>query len=454
VWVSDGKQAAASIDLSGDAYHTRWSQLRDLGFHPSDISAYGVPFPKFAGVWVRGDDVTAWTSNRNLTSSELREKMILMKDDNKRLIDLDQYTSFAGGLPMQLYSAIWVRTEPRHVLASDLDTVDPGLAPLRQAAVDYLDKASLGFFVEDLTNGHFVAFNPDEPFYMASMVKVFVAARTITTPGFDPNTTVPFTAADWRGENNRGFTSNDFGTMVSLDRVLTNMISRSDTASTDLLYGRAVSTFGPRAVNDFITNDLGLFNFDDITTICDVDKRIRAGSSCVQNMRCACLEALLRGDPPANCNDAEVRCVFTEQGLDQTNFDGYFETLLNSMSPRTFAQFWRRLATGAVMAGPGQRAQLLKYLDLNDRHQPAGGPWDAYGGKGGDKDDTKSWSAITWRWTGSPGDYNAVAPQFSFTVFTEDRARILFLPLSTDDDANRIIADVLRLATQYLVSKR
>jgi hypothetical protein len=454
IWVSDGKEAAASIDLSGDAYHTRWSQLRDLGFHPSDISGYGSGIPKFAGVWVRGDGVTAWTSNRNLTSSELRDKMILMKDDNKRLIDLDQYTVTAAGVSTQLYSAIWVQTEPRHVLASDLDTADPALAPLRQAAVSYLEKASLGFFVEDLTNGHFVAFNPDEPFYLASMIKVFVAGRTITTPGFDPNTTVPFNAADWRGENDRGFTRDDLGTMVSLDRFLRNMIDNSDTASADLLYGRAVTNFGPRAVNDFITHDLGLFNFDDITTICDVDKRIRSGSSCVQDMRCACFEGLLRGAPPANCNNAEIECAFLHGGLEQTSFDAYFETLVNSMTPRTFAQFWRRLGSGGVMAGPGQRGHLLRYLHLNGNHQPAGGPWDAYGGKGGAKDDSKSWSAVSWRWTGTPGDYNAVAPQFSFTVLTEDRARLLFLPLSSDADADQVIDDVLRLATQYLVSKR
>jgi hypothetical protein len=91
------------------------------------------------------------------------------------------------------------------------------------------------------------------------------------------------------------------------------------------------------------------------------------------------------------------------------------------------------------MAGPSQRAHLLEYLDLNDNHQPAGGPWDAYGGKGGAKNDTKSWTGLAWRWTSTPPNYRAVAPQFSFSVFTEDRARLLFLPLSPDEDADRVM---------------
>lgn len=98
-------------DVTSGAYGSAWSTNRDLGYHPSVISAERINGSnRYAGLWHRNDRVLNWLSQRDMTEAQYLEHWTAMDNQGFRLIDLDAYS--VNGSPR--FSGVWVEeSQPR-----------------------------------------------------------------------------------------------------------------------------------------------------------------------------------------------------------------------------------------------------------------------------------------------------------------------------------------------------
>lgn len=469
VWTRDGNtDFVYDPAMTPAEYAATWSALRDDGYVPIDIGPYRQgPAERFTGIWLRDEGIDGWASTRDQSAEDIEELNETYTKTNLVLVDLDGYID-AQGTPR--YTAIWHRTEPRRRIVSSHPTAgDPDITTLRALIDEYetsgLDnrRGTVGVWVADLVTGDHVAYNLHEPFYLASTSKVLIGARAVALPGFDPAATTPFTSTMWRGEDSRGFTEAIIGSDVSNQTFMTNMIQQSDSASTDHFHRLITTAEGPRGLDDWLHDAADLQNVGEITTICEVDKRIWTRTApCVAQVSCDTFEAFIRdGGTLWNATDAEETCL---QGMVDAgsleDHEGYYTTLDNTITPAEFGHFWHKLAAGDLMSDL-DRAELLRALDLGGNsgfNIGQGVQYDQFGTKNGGKRRVSTQVGIMWDWAGAPGDHSDVIPRYAFALFTEDWSFETSADADLDgvqDDtqwARAVMTDVLARALAFLQS--
>lgn len=431
VWVRDGRtDFIHHIDMDDADYDNIWAVYRNHGYAPVDTAPYVIDGTvRYAGIWLAEDStVDGWASVRDRTADEIEE---LDEDYAKRnlvMVDLDGYGIGAG---QQRFTAIWRRPLPRRVISSNRPTAaDPDIAALRAVVDEYEQdgfdarRGSIGAFVVDLETGAYVAYNMHEPFYMASTSKVLIGARATAHPNIDMTDTQTLTSTMWRGEDTRGFVKADIGDDFALSTYMMNMIRRSDTLSTDYFAGRIAALDGTYGLQDWLRDAVGLQNVGEITSICDVDRRIQAGAdACVFDVSCDTLEAFFRGGELYNATAAEQTCL---EGLSNPNslenHDTYYATLANTITPAEMGLFWQKLADGELMTD-ADRAELLVALDAGGNDGFAIGEsvqYDDMGTKNGGKRRVSSQVGMMWDYLGAWEDDGDIAPRYAYALFTED----------------------------------
>jgi hypothetical protein len=461
VWVKDsaGSDSIVRRDLTDAQYSAAWTASKTAGYRPVDIAAYPTASGlRYAGVWLRVGQQPSWVSKRDLTSQSLDTERLVWKKANYVMTDLDAY--YVGN--SLRYSAIWTREQPKDLLRANVSLAGSSLIGQLRTAIDAYTttgadarKGNLGFYVEDLTTGHWIAFNPHEPFYLASSAKTFIASKVVDMPELPENALYTLRTGDWRGESSRGFTAADIGDDFPISEYLDNMIDGSDSASTDRLIGLAEAFDGVHTVNQHLRDDAGMINVGEITSICTVDKRIYAyKDSCVWNVPCNSFENWSRGNSLSMSSASDAACF--DDVVDSSTswnfaYDAYYHFLHNSVTPAEVGRFFRELADHDLH-DVFDEASLVRELDKNNAYSSfAGTYYDAWGGKDGGKYKVKSWIGVAWNWDGSSGDYASMTHQFAVALFTED--------WTTDDTtgdalASNILQTVVDKAIPFLVSRR
>ncbi|MEZ4467616.1 MAG: serine hydrolase, partial [bacterium] len=336
-------------------------------------------------------------------------------------------------LGLTRHAAIWQRSVVRQTIQSNLPVAgDPDLLAVGATVAEFSTpgvdqrQGTIGFFVQDLQTGNYVTMNADEPFYLASTSKVLIGARVVSHPSINLGASRVFASADWRGENTRGFTQANIGQPQTIQTYLTNMLIGSDSASTDVLHGMLVNLDGPRGLDDWLRDVVGMQNVGEITDICTLDKRISAEeNTCVNAVSCDTFEAWSRGagGPYFNATQAERDCLdslVNDRSVE--NHETWYTTLANTVTPAEFGRFWQRFADGDLLDN-ADRAAFLATLDpsLNLGFNAAQGiSYDQMGTKNGGKRRVASQVGIMWDWGGAAGDYTTVVPRYAFALFTED----------------------------------
>jgi hypothetical protein len=460
VWVKDGKlDFQLKRDLSSAQYAAWWTAFKNQGYHPVDIAAYTKGGQlRYAGIWLRDAAFEDFVSLREMTASSLLSAAIARKKENFVMVDLDAY--YIGGALR--FSAIWLRTQRRNVLRGNVPLSTPAMDTLRVKLAEYTTagvdgrSGAVGFYVEDLTNGNWIAFNPHEHFYLASASKVLIGAKLISQPQPAMSTLSTLTAQSWRGEDDRGFDEADIGQQFPVSEYLANMIDFSDSASTDKLFGMTVAQDGPLAVNAFARTKAGMINVGEITTICQLDKRIRrSASSCVDAVPCHSFETFYRdGGNVMFSTPADLACFDEVDDSPLTAdqlYDRYYHTLANSVTPAEEGRFFRQLATHQLLT-LFDEAALVEELDKNDSFNYFSGVhYDRWGGKGGDKRKAKSWLGVGWEWDQGAGDYSSVTYTFSVAAFTESWSQA---DDTAESLASSIMGEAIEAAIEHLVDQR
>lgn len=103
---TDKRGWAEHRNLTSAEYNAKWTEYRDKGYRPLDIAAYPSGSQTlYAGIWVQNKENLAWSSNRNLTSTEYGNIYSEKRAAGYRLVDMEAYQT-SGGLR---YSAIWYK---------------------------------------------------------------------------------------------------------------------------------------------------------------------------------------------------------------------------------------------------------------------------------------------------------------------------------------------------------
>ena len=101
---SDKRGWAEYRDMTSSQYNTRWTQLRKAGYRPSDIKSYrSGSVQHYAGIWVKNTENLAWSSKRDLTSSQFSSYFTEQRNLGRRIIDIEVYPTTVG----LRYAAIW-----------------------------------------------------------------------------------------------------------------------------------------------------------------------------------------------------------------------------------------------------------------------------------------------------------------------------------------------------------
>src|SRR6185295_10274330 len=165
VWVQDGlTDFGYKRDLTSADYSSWWTFYKNAGYRPVDIAAYPTGAGlRYAGLWVREGGIDSWISLRDRTATQMQAEIIAQKKANYLEVDLDAY--YVGS--ELRYSGIWIRRAARNVLSGNVVLSGAQIDLLKAKLAEYTTngtdgrKGSVGFYIEDLTTGHWIAFNPN-----------------------------------------------------------------------------------------------------------------------------------------------------------------------------------------------------------------------------------------------------------------------------------------------------
>jgi hypothetical protein len=465
--VQDGAPTQVEADLTKRQLASLSARLLERGYIASDLSSYlKDDVVRHAGVWVQDARVLDHEIGVDLSRSEFESRGLYRRKDNFILADLDSYDTSYGD---QRFSAIWHRIYPKDQLFSnvsldsnpDVDELWAIVNELRGSGTDG-KSASIGFRIEDLTNGNYLAFNPKEHFYLASTRKVILATTLIKT-GVDLDIQYELEAADYRATPDepkptdyqatppRGLTKDDFGKTFSIRDFMRNMLGVSDNTSADFLKRLIAEIAGEGAPEALLWDAVGATDFSEFTTAAEFDKRIMERQDpAIREVPNHTFEAWRRENDRSFATESD-HAAFDRAGrrTPRSAYDAYYAELANSMSPDAYSAFYRRLAAGDILSAE-ERGVLLANMGQNEGYGPGRGEWyDDFRSKGGSKAFNKSKTGIAWNYAGERGDTSNVIPQYSFCIFTKNWEGGM-----NGDTAEQGMIDILRTSLRILRAYR
>jgi hypothetical protein len=465
--VQDGAPAQVEADLTKLQLASISARLHERGYIAADLSSYlKGDVIHHAGVWVQDARVLDHEIGVDLSRSEFESRGLFRRKDNYILADLDTYDTPYGD---QRFSAIWHRIYAKDQLSSnvslnsnpDVDKLWAIVNELRGSGTDG-KSAKIGFRIEDLTNGHYLAFNPKEHFYLASTRKVILATTLIKT-GVDLDIRYELKATDYRATPEkpkptdyyatppRGLTKDDFGKKFSILDFMRNMLGVSDNTSADFIKRLIAEIAGEGAPEALLWDVVGATDFSEFTAAAEFDKRIKERQNpAIREVPNHTFMAWSRQNDRSFATESD-HAVFDQvgQGTPRSAYDAYYAELANSLSPDAYSTFYRRLAAGEILSVE-ERGVLLANMGQNEGYGPGCGEWyDDFRSKGGSKSFTKSKTGIAWNYAGERGDTTKVVPQYSFCIFTKNWAGGM-----DEDTAEQGMIDILRASLQILRAHR
>lgn len=122
---TDNRGWAEHRNLNTDAFHTKWTELKDAGYRLVDQEAYTLGGQwYYAGIWVENKENLAWASYRNLTTEEFSQRFAEFRDAGYLMVDVEGYSTGSG----LRYSMIWVKNTENLAWAEYRDLSSDGFA--------------------------------------------------------------------------------------------------------------------------------------------------------------------------------------------------------------------------------------------------------------------------------------------------------------------------------------
>jgi hypothetical protein len=203
----------------------------------------------------------------------------------------------------------------------------------------------------------------------------------------------------------------------------------------------------PGSLRRYLKDNLGLQNVGELTTICEVDKRIaQQKDACVHSVSCDTFEAFWRNNNTNYSATASEKTCLGKLGgsYGDAEYRPYYETLANTISPVEYGRALRDL-TGTEM-NAAERERFYRLTDIaSDGGFDAddGTLYDQLSTKNGAKYKADAQVGIMYDWGGASGDYSNVVPRFSFAIFAENFS-------ASGYSALPVMRQVVREAVQFV----
>jgi len=239
----------------------------------------------------------------------------------------------------------------QHQILSDLEKIDRGF------------EGEVGVYIKRLSDSREVHFRSREPWYLASTIKVFVAAHVLSEVDagrIKLSRRVKLKRSDFvdgSGEVNW----KKPGAVMSVGYLLEKMLTQSDSTATDLL----IRLSGEKELNQFIQKHLP--GYGQVSTILEV-RHAAYSEAHPRARRLTNMDFIaLKGVPPAQrlglftkmirAKSSEIRVRSLEEA-----FERYYQRGFNSGSLEQFGLFIERLLTGRILSAR-HTALLAKHME-------------------------------------------------------------------------------------------
>ncbi len=447
VWVQNSADFRLILDQNGTNYGTQFDQVTGAGYRCIDIAVYPVGNEvRYTGIFVKDATITSAFAVRGMTQAAFETRRQQHANENYVLVDAEYYSTSTTSL-VPRYAGVWIRRSNTSVLSNrNLDDASApaaartAIASLRTQSAGF--PGSLGYVIEDLSNGNWLGFRINEPFYMASVSKVMIAAAVLNqveSGALTYTQTVNYTNQDIldTGDLPNAAGNSTLATSLNL------MLDQSSTNATD----RLVNLVTPQVVNRYL-EDSGIVDVGEVTSICELDRRIMAAqNACVWTVPCWEFERWLR-NRTVPTTTASANCLTPLTRNNATDYAAYYSTLANSATPLQFARLWRRLLHANIVTSVSSGRILGALAISNSGTESAGlvGPtyFTGLADKSGGKFGVEAYVGV-----GFNGGLPTGTAQYAISVFTEGWA-----PGSTEAVVEGQINQVLVAALNYLRAVR
>ncbi|MEM7431967.1 MAG: serine hydrolase [Pseudomonadota bacterium] len=445
VWIKDRREVEWLVDASRDDWESFHKKKRKEGYSLRDIGMLGaskLSGLRYSGIWVKDSSIRRHVRAMGLSGDDFRSELDELINQNYRVSDLD---SVYVGNDIR-YSFILHRPARRNRLVGNFDLPDDVEEDLEDLLEEYRtpgrdgDVGNVGFFLEHYGTGKFLAFNPDEHYFMSSTRKVILGASALQN-GFEVSgrNSIELSRSDFRFDaRNSGTTAAgiDYPSLtlrrlsarVSPSGLLAAMLVQSDNTAADYFYNNWA---GMREMRKTL-EDLGTKNFGEMVSKCGQEKNSigsKKNYEDIHEVRCHALREWITSDGGRlNFPNSDERDILNGKNSSRTHtiWRRHIDRHYNSITPRTFGSFFRSLADEELL-NRVKRGELLQHMGRSSRlFQPDGldpSLFDTHRAKNGGTYLNRAWVVFTWDWGSRTGNYGRIRPKHGFVFLTEDHSR-------------------------------
>lgn len=503
VWTKDGRDFHTTVEETANQWELTHTAQRNLGRSLRDLCVYHNANGdlRYAGVWV--DDPAISDHYRNM-SFDLPDpgELITTEYDFGSLIAqrLDNYvfTDVSGFEdPNGLYSRgsyLVHRLATKDTMISnqsftpnDVSGIQTQINDIANSQVGFT--AHLGFYIQDLQNGNYIAYNAHEPVYISSTRKLILASLMVRDDA-NQSESVTITPELFRDHDSGSrFQKSDVGSTVTREEMLYRMLRFSDNTAADFIWD---FVGGQSAMMNLMHNTVGTLNCGEFTSKCQQTRAFRSYEPDlrwfdpqlinvnINTIPCHLLSDFINADN----NDPEISNHIVEPPNDlqwigtdtasqtwllkhqkklksSATIDAgarhHFATLRQSMTPQAFGKFLWTLGREKIIDDTGLAyifnedsgetdangnpdplipRKMTRSLNLNafTTPNPPLDLYDDYRSKNGATYKNRTWVGITFD-DGPVGDI--IQPKYSFVVLTEKIEPGTFT--GTNGDMNNLI---------------
>ncbi|MEM7002856.1 MAG: serine hydrolase [Pseudomonadota bacterium] len=443
VWIKDNREVAWALEVSLKDWEKTHKLRRKQGYSLRDIGMLGASKRsgvRFSGVWVKNSKLRTHYRRMLVTEGDLVKVLRGRIKENYRVSDLD--SAYVGGKVH--FSVLLHRPAGRNKLRANFELDENVEVSVRSLLENYRKQESssgadnVGFYIENYQTGKFVAYNPNEHYFMSSTRKVLLAAASMQE-GFQAGNrrTVDLDLVDYRYDardagRSRGGVSypsinrRSLSTPFTPSHMLAAMLVESDNTAADYFYNNWAGKVEMRRM----LRSLGTSNFGEMIGKCDQYTRslsLKPGYADFKDVRCHVLRAWMldqrNGLRRANSKERKIlkdKNASRSVGLWRAHIDRHF----NALTPRTYARFFEALADGEVLTR-NQRGDLLRHMVTSSRfsgRQFTPRLFDGHAAKNGRTHRNKSWVVFTWDFLNGNSDYTSIDPKQGYVFFSEDHS--------------------------------
>ncbi|MEL7313054.1 MAG: serine hydrolase [Pseudomonadota bacterium] len=460
VWIKDKRDAAWIVDVPVDEWEKFHKEKRQQGYSLRDIGMLGASSTngiRYSGVWVKDKATRTHFRKMGLTTAEVSSVLAAQVKDNYRVSDLD---SVYVGDEIR-FSVLLHRPGRRNRLIANFDIPEDMEDILIASLEEYRlpgrngRSGNIGFFIENFETGRYIAYNPDQPFFISSTRKVILAASALQN-GFKPSTrrSIDLDIENYRFDAREEGQSRGGIEYPRIDRrrmsskfapsdLLAAMLVESDNTAADYFYENWA---GMRELRKTLES-LDTRNFGEMISKCEQDRRslmVKPGFDDLSEVRCHVLREWVTNPGErlryANADEREIldgKLTARSESVWREHINKHY----NALTPRTFARFFRSIAEEELLTRR-QRGQLLSHMGTSSNFtsgliEPR--LFDSHAAKNGRTYRNKTWVGFTWDWRGRRGDYDRIRPKHAFVILTEDHSE----PGSAASDNADLFSSVL-----------